>query len=136
VDYGGLAKVAPIYSTFLALFCLAAAGFPGLNSFVGEFLIISGAFVAWPWLGVMAIWGVALGTTYLLWLYYRVALGEVMPGQAVRLELNAREIATLAPLAIMALVIGLYPDSVLSFLRASVAELLAAVPAPGRVAGL
>ena len=60
-DYGGLSKLAPVYSTFLALFCLAAAGFPGLNSFVGEFLIISGAFRhaalaraswpsgAWPW---------------------------------------------------------------------------------------
>src|SRR5438093_9059706 len=47
-EYGGLFKLAPIYSTFLALFCLAAAGFPGLNSFVGEFLIISGAFRAWP----------------------------------------------------------------------------------------
>jgi len=80
VDYGGLAKVAPIYSTFLALFCLAAAGFPGLNSFVGEFLVISGAFKVWPWVGAMAIWGVALGTAYLLWLYYRVALGELRSG--------------------------------------------------------
>ncbi len=79
VDYGGLSKVAPIYSTFLALFCLAASGFPGLNSFVGEFLIISGAFRAWPWLGVVAVWGVALGTTYILWLYYRMVMGEVKP---------------------------------------------------------
>jgi NADH-quinone oxidoreductase subunit M len=137
VHYGGLAKVAPMYSTFLAIFCLAAAGFPGLNSFVGEFLIISGAFSAWPWLGVMAIWGVALGTTYVVWLYYRVALGNVTPGLVghVRLDLNAREIATLAPLVIMALVIGLYPESVLSFLRASVTHLLAAVAVPGGAVG-
>ena len=55
---------------FLAFFCLAA-GFPGLNSFVGEFLIISGAFAAWPWVGAMGVWGVALGTAYIVWLYYR-----------------------------------------------------------------
>jgi NADH-quinone oxidoreductase subunit M len=136
VDYGGLSKLAPIYSTFLALFCLAAAGFPGLNSFVGEFLIISGAFRTWPWLGAAAVWGVALGTTYILWLYYRVVLGDAKPAlRALRLDLNAREVATLAPLAVLALVIGLYPESVLGFLRASVAHLLAAAAATGEVAG-
>jgi NADH-quinone oxidoreductase subunit M len=127
VDYGGLFKVAPVYSTFLAIFCLAATGFPGLNAFVGEFLIISGAFRIWPGLGVMAVWGVALGTTYILWLYYRVALGDASPGlRGLRLDLNVREVATLAPLVLMALVIGLYPEIVLGFLRASVAQLLVA----------
>jgi NADH-quinone oxidoreductase subunit M len=135
-QYGGLAKVAPVYSTFLAVFCLAAAGFPGLNSFVGEFLIISGVFTAWPWLGAIAVWGVALGTTYILWLYYRVALGETRPGlRDLRLDLNAREVATLLPLAVLALVIGLYPEVVLSFLRTSVTQLLAAVAAQADVAG-
>ena len=77
----------------------------------------------------------------MLWLYYRVALGEVKPGlRGLRLELNAREFATLAPLVLLALGIGLYPDSVLSFLRASVAQLVAAalpgaVPGPGGVMG-
>ena len=129
MDYGGLAKLAPIYSTFLAMFCLAAAGFPGLNSFVGEFLIISGAFTAWPWLGVMAIWGVALGTTYVLWLYYRMVLGETKPALSeLRFDLNAREVATLAPLAVLVFVIGLYPESVLSFVRAAVTDLVASLP--------
>jgi NADH-quinone oxidoreductase subunit M len=136
VEYGGLFKVAPIYSTFLALFCLAAVGFPGLNSFVGEFLIISGAFRVWPWLGALAVWGVALGTTYIVWLYYRVVLGDVRPGlRSLRLDLNAREIATLAPLAILALLLGCYPESVLGFLRPSVAHLLVAVPSAGEMAG-
>jgi NADH-quinone oxidoreductase subunit M len=127
--YGGLAKLAPIYCTFLALFCLAAMGFPGLNSFVGEFLIISGAFTARTWLGVMGVWGVALGTTYILWLYYRVVLGEVNPGlQGHTPDINVREIATLVPLAALALVIGLYPESFLGFLRVSVTELLRTVP--------
>jgi NADH-quinone oxidoreductase subunit M len=137
VAYGGLAKVAPVYSTFLALFCLAAMGFPGLNSFVGEFLIISGAFQAWAWVGAMAIWGVALGTVYMLWLYSRVALGDVRSGlrELLHLDLNAREIATLAPLALLVLAIGLYPESVLGFLRASVTQLLAAATASGGVLG-
>ena len=126
-DYGGVGKVAPVYSTLLALFCLAAAGFPGLNSFVGEFLIISGAFKTEVWFGVMAVWGVALGTAYLVWLFYRVVMGEMNPGlNGLKLELNPREVATLAPLALLALGLGLYPESVLSYLRAPVAELLAA----------
>ena len=126
-DYGGVAKVAPVYSTLLALFCLAAAGFPGLNSFVGEFLIISGAFKTEVWFGVMAVWGVALGTAYLVWLFYRVVMGEMNPGlNGLKLELNPREVATLAPLVLLALGLGLYPESVLSYLRAPVAELLAA----------
>jgi NADH-quinone oxidoreductase subunit M len=137
VAYGGVAKLAPVYSTFLAFFCLAAAGLPGLNSFVGEFLIISGAFDIRPWYGVMAVWGVALGTTYILWLYYRVALGEVKPGlQALRLELDLREVATLAPMAALALTIGLYPESVLSFLRVSVAQLLVASAQVGIAVGM
>jgi NADH-quinone oxidoreductase subunit M len=127
--YGGLSKAAPIYSTFLALFCLAAAGFPGLNSFVGEFLIIGGAFRAWSWVGVMAIWGVALGTAYILWLYYRVVLGQLKEGfrELRDLDLNVREVATLAPLALLVLVIGVYPDLVLSFLRSSVTQLLVSI---------
>ena len=127
-DYGGVAKTAPVYSTFLALFCLAAAGFPGLNSFVGEFLIVGAAFTTQAWLGAMAVWGVVLGTTYLVWLFYRMVMGELNPGlEGLKLELNAREVATLAPLAVMALWLGLYPELVLSYLHAPVAELLAGV---------
>ena len=130
-DYGGVAKIAPVYSTFLAVFCLAAAGFPGFNSFVGEFLIIGGAFRTEVWLGAMAVWGVALGTTYLVWLYYRVVMGEINPGLAgLKLELNVREVATLAPLALLAVCLGLYPELVLSYLRVPVAELLAAGVTP------
>src|SRR5438105_2804968 len=130
-DYGGVAKAAPVYSTLLALFCLAAAGTPGLNSFIGEFLIIGGAFKTQVWLGVMAVWGVALGTTYIVWLYYRVAMGKMNPSLVgLRLELNAREVATLAPLAVLAIGLGLHPEYVLSYLRASVAQLLAAGATP------
>ena len=130
-DYGGVARIAPVYSTLLALFCLAAAGTPGLNSFVGEFLIIGGAFRTQAWLGAMAVWGVALGTAYLVWLFYRVAMGESNPALVgLKLELNAREMATLAPLALLTVCLGLYPDYVLSYVHAPVAQLLAAGVAP------
>ena len=125
-DYGGLAKVAPIYSTLFAFFCLAALGMPGLNSFVGEFLIIGGAFKTETWLGGLAVWGVALGTAYMVWLFYRMVMGPTNPGlEGLKLELKPREVATLAPLALLALALGLYPDGVLSFVRVSVTELLA-----------
>jgi NADH-quinone oxidoreductase subunit M len=127
-DYGGVAKVAPLYTSFLALFCLAAAGMPGLNSFVGEFLIIGGAFETHVWLGVMAIWGVALGTTYLAWLYYRVAMGQLNSAlEGLKLELGFREFATLVPLAALAVCLGVYPDLVLSYLREPVDALLISV---------
>ena len=124
-DYGGVGKLAPIYSTLLALFCLAAAGFPGMNSFVGEFLIISGAYETKMWLGTMAIWGVALGTAYIVWLYYRVVMGKTNAKiENLNLELSAREIATLAPLVLLVLCLGFQPDLVLSYLHAPVTELL------------
>jgi NADH-quinone oxidoreductase subunit M len=127
-DYGGVAKTAPVYSILLALFCLASAGFPGLNSFIGELLVLSGAFETQTWLGVMAVWGVALGTIYMIWLYYRVVMGKQHPGLAgLRLELNARELATLTPLGLLAVLLGVYPDWVLDWLRAPVRELLAGV---------
>ena len=125
-DYGGVAKLAPAYSVFLALFCLAAAGLPGLNSFVGEFLIISGTFEAEAWaLGGMAVWGVVLGTIYLVRLYYCVVMGEVNPGlEGLKIELNAREVATLAPLALLAVYLGLNAQCVLSCLHETVSGLL------------
>ena len=130
-DYGGVGKAAPIYATLLALFCLAAAGTPGLNSFVGEFLIIGGAFQTQAWLGGAAIWGVALGTTYIVWLYYRVAMGKLNPSLAQhRLELRPREIVTLAPLAALTVCIGVYPELVLSYLHAPVSRLLGMGIAP------
>ena len=77
-----------------------------------------------------AIWGVALGTTYLIWLYYRVVMGEMNPGlEGLKLELNAREVATLAPLAILAVCLGLHPEFVLSYLDVPVKALLLTVGA-------
>src|SRR2546422_4377712 len=91
-DYGGVARIAPVYSTLLALFCLAAAGTPGLNSFVGEFLIIGGGFRNQAWLGAMAGGGGGVGTGYPVWLFLRVVMGQMNPGLVgLKLQLNAPE---------------------------------------------
>ncbi|MAB89819.1 MAG: NADH-quinone oxidoreductase subunit M [Planctomycetes bacterium] len=128
-DYGGVARTAPVYCVFLTLFCLAAAGFPGLNSFVGEFLVVQGAFATENWLGAMAIWGVALGTVYMVWLYYRVVMGKLNPGlEGMKLELGVREVVTLAPLAVLAVCLGVYPELVLSYLHEPVKALLGVAP--------
>ena len=72
----------------------------------------------------MAIWGVVLGTTYLIWLYYRMVMGELTPRlEGRKIELNTREILTLAPLALLAVYLGLHPECVLSYLHAPVSEL-------------
>ena len=128
-DYGGVAKVAPIYCVLLTVFCLAAAGFPGLNSFVSEFLVVQSAFATEGWLGVMAIWGVALGTVYMVWLYYRVVMGKLNPGlEGMKLELGVREVAILAPLVILAVCLGVYPELVLSYFHEPVKALLGGAP--------
>ena len=124
-DYGGVVRVAPMYCTLLALFCLGSAGLPGLNSFVGELLVLSGAFDTSGWLGAMAVWGVVLGTVYLVWLFFRVVMGQLNPGlSGLALELSPRELATLAPLALLTVALGVQPDLVLSYFELPVAELL------------
>ncbi len=86
----------------LRFFLLAAIGFPGLNAFVGEFLIISGAFKASMLIASLSIIGVILGTSYMVWLYYRIGLNEINPKiKSLLYDLEVREIVTLMPLVIL-----------------------------------
>lgn len=131
-DYGGLAKAVPFYATFFAIFTLAAIGFPGMNAFIGEFMIISGAFRAKTVIGVLSIWGVVLGVTYMSWLYYRVVLNEVKPKfKDVLRDLDVREIVTLVPLVILVFLIGLQPEVLLSYMHVSVEHLIEQVTSGG-----
>ena len=124
-DYGGLFKTVPIYIVFFTIFSLAAIGFPGMNAFIGEFLIISGAFKANMVIAAFSILGVILGTSYMVWLYYRIALNEINPNTKEQLtDLNLREIATLLPLVILVFLIGLQPEVLLSYMHVSVEHLL------------
>ena len=99
-DYGGLSKTIPVYVVFFTIFSLAAIGLPGMNAFVGEFLIISGAFKANMVIAAFSIIGIVLGVTYMAWLYYRVVLNEMNPNSKYNLyDLDWREIATLVPVS-------------------------------------
>lgn len=109
-EFGGLWKVMPVYAAFSLLVALSSAGLPGLNGFVGEFTIITGAFRS-PLLGwvyvAFAVGGVVLAAAYLLKLFRSVFMGEVsQPANASLPDLNRRELTAFALLSIPIVVIG------------------------------
>jgi NADH-quinone oxidoreductase subunit M len=109
-DYGGLATPMPIYATFFAFIMLSSVGLPLLNGFVGEFLVLSGAFQAKQIYGIIAATGVIWSGCYLLWMYQRVFYGETTnPANKTLRDLDAREQLSLWPLVIAALVMGVAP---------------------------
>lgn len=118
-QYGGIAKLVPVYSTALMIASLSSIGLPGLNGFVGEFLILIGSFKSgvlnsW-WFTVFAATGVIFAAVYLLWMYQRVVFGEVTHAQLHKLtDLSARELVVLIPIFIFILWIGIYPGTFLS----------------------
>lgn len=123
-DYGGVATVLPVYAAFFMVFTLASIGLPGMNGFVGEFLIILGGFAAKKWAGVLAATGIIIGAGYMLWLYQRVFFMETNPKVEGLSDMNLREIITLLPMVILIFWIGVYPNAFLSFMHASVQHLL------------
>jgi NADH-quinone oxidoreductase subunit M len=124
-EYGGLATPMPIYATFFAFMMLSSVGLPLLNGFIGEFLIMSGAFQAKELYGILAATGVIWSACYLLWMYQRVFYGEVTnPVNKSLPDLDAREQVSLWPLAIAALVMGVAPMLWLHSISPSVTDAL------------
>ena len=123
--YGGVAKIMPAYALVFMLFTMASVALPGTANFVGEFLVIVGAWQANPWVALGAALGMILGAAYMLFLYRRVAFGRITR-EDLRglLDLSPREYATFAPLILLAIWMGVYPEPFLSFFRASVAALI------------
>jgi len=127
-ELGGLSKQMPIYATLFAIIMLSSMGLPGLNGFVGEFLILIGAFrVSWVW-GALAVTGIVLGAAYMLWLYQRTMFGEITKDANKTLpDLDAREMATLIPIIAFCFWIGLYPSPFLRAMETSVANVIQTV---------
>ncbi len=123
-DYGGVASVMPVYATMFMVFTFAAIGLPATNGFVGEFLIILGGFAASQWAGVLSATGIIIGAGYMLWLYQRVFFMETNPKVSGLSDIDAREIMALLPMVIMIFWIGIYPDTFLGYMHASVGHLL------------
>ncbi len=141
-DFGGLQKSAPLLAGFFLFMTFASIGLPGLNGFVGEFLVLIGSYVALPAFTVVAALGVILAAIYLLWAYERVFTGvPEKPENVAFSDLSVREIGLLAPLAVLIVVIGLYPSLVLDKITPSTEGVLDhieastgfEVPAPGRI---
>lgn len=127
----GVGKYMPIYVTFLGFFSLSSFGFPGTNSFVGEFMILSGTFQygvadnGFPTLALAAIPGAVLAAAYMLRMLQKIVWGGTNnPDQSWIVDLNAREILTLAPFLIFVFWIGLVPQHFLEFIHTSVSHLL------------
>jgi NADH-quinone oxidoreductase subunit M len=109
-SFGGLATPMPVYATFFLFIVLASAGLPLLNGFVGEFLVLSGAFQARALYGVLAATGVIWSACYLLWMYQRVFYGKVFaPENSSLPDLFGYEKAALWPAALVALAMGVAP---------------------------
>ena len=109
-EYGGLATPMPRYATFFLFITLASVGLPLLNGFVGEFLVLNGAFSAHPLYGILGATGVIWSACYLLWMYQRVFFGKVTHTENLQLpDLSDREKLALWPAAVVALVMGVAP---------------------------
>jgi NADH-quinone oxidoreductase subunit M len=124
-EYGGIAKVMPLYATFFMIIALSSLGLPTLNGFIGEFTILIGVFHhSWVW-ALFAATGIVLGAAYLLWMYQRVFFGEITNDKNKGLtDLNLREQWTLIPLIVMAFWIGLYPKPFFRLMEPTVDRVL------------
>jgi NADH-quinone oxidoreductase subunit M len=132
-DFGGLAAVMPLFATALLIASLSSLGLPGLNGFVGEFLILLGSFTS-PflsrWFSVAAASGVIFAAVYLLWMYQRVVFGRLNnPANRELKDLTAREIAVLIPVLVFIVWIGVYPGTFLRTSSATATQIVATVRA-------
>ncbi len=127
-DYGGVANKMPVFAALFMLFAMANAGLPGTSGFVGEFLVIMGAAKANFWFAFAAAFTLIFGAAYTLWMYKRVVFGAVANAQVEALQdINAREFLVLGVLAVLVLIMGVWPQPFAEVLHTAVNELLAHV---------
>jgi NADH-quinone oxidoreductase subunit M len=124
-DYGGVANRMPVFAAFMMLFAMANSGLPGTSGFVGEFLVILGAFQVSFWYAFAAATTLIFGAAYSLWMYKRVLFGEVANDKVATLtDVTPREILFLSLLAVAVLIMGLWPYPFLDVMHSSVEHLL------------
>ncbi len=139
-QYGGIAKIVPVYAVFFMIASLSSIGLPGLNGFVGEFLILLGAFKSpvlnsW-WYTVFAASGVIFAAVYLLWMYQRVFFGEVKnPKMSTLTDMTKREVFILVSIFIFVVWIGIYPSTFLKVSAKSTQTIIEQV-VPNTVIGM
>ena len=127
-DYGGVTKKMPILAVFFMVATLSSIGLPGLNGFVGEFLVLLGTFKSNILIAVIATSGVILSACYMLWMFQRVMFNKITNPENNKLkDINKRELALLVPITILVFWIGIYPKPILSRMDVSVNHLLTQV---------
>ncbi|MBL0899772.1 MAG: NADH-quinone oxidoreductase subunit M [Reyranella sp.] len=123
--YGGLVHRMPRYAFTFLFFTLASVGLPGLSGFVGEFLVLLGAFKANTWVAFLAATGLILGAAYALWLYRKIIFGELTKDSLKAiLDMNRREIVIFLPLVLLTLWMGIHPNSFLDPMAPAVDKLI------------
>ncbi len=126
--YGGISINMPKYALLFMLFTMASVGLPGTSGFIGEFLSLAGAYKVSTWATLIATTGIILGAGYMLYLYRRIAFGpQVNADAAAMSDMDGREMWLLAPIAVVVIWMGVYPESFLAPIRRDVATIVARV---------
>ena len=123
--YGGISVNMPKYALLFMLFTMASVGLPGTSGFIGEFLSLAGAYKVSTWATLIATTGIILGAGYMLYLYRRIAFGpQVNADAAAMQDIDGREMWLLAPIAVVVLWMGVYPETFLAPIRRDVATIV------------
>ncbi len=124
-DYGGLSKVVPIFTVIFAITMFSSIGLPGLNGFIGEFLILVGAFQVSKVYAGFAVAGIVLGAAYMLWLFQRMMFGNLdKPENQNLTDLNVREVVYMMPIILLMFWIGIYPKPFINLMEPAVKNLV------------
>ncbi len=127
-SYGGIARVVPIFAVLLTLVSLSSIGLPGTNGFIGEFLVLVGAFKPYPVLTTIATTGVIFAAAYLLWAIQRILFNKLDKKENEHIpDLNWREVGLMVPFVIVIIWLGIYPAPVLRKMEPSAQKLVTTV---------
>jgi len=122
--YGGVVERMPVFALIFLFFTMASIGLPATSGFVGEFLVLTGAFLDNKLVALLASTGVVLGAAYMLWLYKRVVFGELNSNLKEILDVNKREFWAFIPLVLLTILLGIYPNIILDSIHVSVENLM------------